>query len=87
MATARRKKKIVRKKAKRKTTRRRVTRVASLDANDALRLAVSDKKFAQALIKNPERFKDAFRLSPSEIGAIKEGLGGGRGGLAADGYE
>ncbi|MEX2401236.1 MAG: hypothetical protein WD423_10720 [Rhodothermales bacterium] len=57
----------------------------ALDANDALRLAVTDERFAKALISEPTKFQDLFSLRDTEIRAIEESIGD----LQADdgGYE
>jgi hypothetical protein len=45
-----------------------------LDVNDALRLAVEDKRFAQALITQPDKFVSVFNIKDVEITAIKDAL-------------
>ena len=47
----------------------------TLDINDALRLAVEDKRFAAALLSEPEKFADAFNISAVELGAIRGAIG------------
>jgi len=49
---------------------------AELDVNDALRLAVTDERFAVTLAKNPESLQGPFNLQPIEVAAIREALGG-----------
>jgi hypothetical protein len=46
-----------------------------LDANDALKLAVSDERFAKALIREPEKFAKTFNLRDIEIEAIRSSVG------------
>lgn len=46
------------------------SKVVTLDINDVMRMAAADKKFAAALGKNPEKFKDAFSLSMVDIESI-----------------
>lgn len=55
-----------------------------LDVNDALRLAVEDQRFANALIRTPEKFQAVFNLRDLEVSAIKDALGGL---AAADEYQ
>lgn len=71
-------------KKKPRTTR---TAASKLTSTDALRLAVSDEKFAAALVKDPGKFKAIFNLRDDEIKAIRESVrpGGIRPGLGGPG--
>jgi len=38
----------------------------------AIRLASKDPEFAKDLVKNPNKYKDAFKLTPKQIGSLSK---------------
>lgn len=60
----------------------------SLKYDDALRLAVADKRFASAFLSEPEKYAPIFNLGKEEMAALRE-VGGvlGTGDISAEGFQ